>query len=100
MSTSGAREPLRRAATGLGGAVLGAIAGFSVGMMLGAGAAGLLARFVSGNGEGWEVLWAWVLCAFGGTAVGGVVGLILGVRRRPAPVPPRPDTRSRTSYSR
>jgi hypothetical protein len=100
MSTSGAPGPLRRAATGLGGAVLGAMAGFSLGMMLGAGAAALLSGFVGPNDEGWEVLWAWVLFAFGGTAVGAVVGLVLGARRRPASAPPRPDAQPGGSYSR
>jgi MFS family permease len=100
MSTHETRRPLRRAATGLGGAILGAIAGFSVGMMLGAVAAALLSRVVSADGEGWEVLWAWVLCAFGGTGIGAVVGLILGVRRRRPSTPARPDTGARATYSR
>jgi hypothetical protein len=36
----------------------------------------------------------WVGGAFGGAAIGGVVGIVLGARRRPRPpVPARPDVR-------
>jgi MFS family permease len=74
--------------------VVGAVAGFSIGMIVAAVVTPFLSRVVSTDGEGWEILWVWVLGAFGGIAIGALVGLVLGVRRRPAaeiPAPPRPD---------
>ena len=90
------RGPLWRAATGVGGALIGAVAGFSFGMLFAAVATPLLSRVVSTDGEGWEILWVWAIGAFGGAGIGALVGLVMGVGRqrtkdRATDVPTRPD---------
>ena len=75
-------------------AIVGVGAGFTIGLFLAAILATLLEPRISTDGEGWAIIMIWVGGAFGGAAIGGVVGIFLGARRRPrSPVPARPDVR-------
>jgi hypothetical protein len=81
-----------RLTTSVVAALAGAGAGFALGLVAAAIVASLLEPHVSTDGEGWGIIIVWIAGAFGGTAIGGVIGLILGYRRRPVPAtPPRPD---------
>lgn len=73
-------------------AIVGVGAGFTIGLFAAAILTSVLEPHVSADGEGWGILMIWIGGAFGGAAIGGLVGLLLGYRRRRAPgVPPRPD---------
>lgn len=73
-------------------AVVGAGAGFTIGLFVAAILAAVLEPRISTDGEGWAIIMIWVGGAVGGTAMGAVVGIVLGYRRPPRPpVPARPD---------
>jgi hypothetical protein len=100
MSVLTDRGVAARVTTSLVMALVGAGAGFTLGLLAALVVTTVLARTSSTDGEGWGVLLVWVGLAFGGAAVGAAGGLVAGYRRRAAPAtPPRPDAQAETRAS-
>jgi hypothetical protein len=97
MRLAGNRSIGSRLTTSILAAIIGVGAGFMLGMTAALTLTPLIEPHVSTDGEGWEILVVWVAAALGGAAIGGVAGLVVGFRRRPAPsTPPRPDAHLET----
>jgi hypothetical protein len=92
MRLAGNRSTGSRLTTSILAAIIGVGAGFVLGMTAALVLTTLLEPHITTDGEGWEIIIIWIAGAFGGAAIGGLVGLVVGFRRRPAPAtPPRPD---------
>jgi hypothetical protein len=100
MSVLTDRSIAARVTTSLMMTLVGAGAGFTLGLLAAFVVTTVLAPHTSTDGEGWGVLIVWITLAFGGAVVGALAGLVAGYRRRPLPpAPPRPDAQEETSAS-